>query len=349
MINPWAVQDTFGLIKTIEQIEPEAQWLQSTMFPNQMPCATTSYVAIEYLKQHRRLAPFVVKGGHGVNVSRERTQVKIYACPMLAPRRVIGLNDIEMRQFGETPAFSTLTPEDRAAQMLARDLVDLRRMIINRQAAMAAELLQTGKVTIKGYADDGQTVIEDVIDFETNAVVNKSWDNTNADIYGDLRAASEQIQEDAGIIPTLLICGKNVEDYLLKNKFMQQFMFSANANATAFLSYQPRYSSPQVRTLGFLGALNLEMVSYLETYSEGGQVKPFINPDTAILCVPGRGKMLYGAVSLLKGTTFQTFASSMVPNYTASEESQTSALTLYSRTLPLPEDAGDFICFKVKQ
>ena len=52
---------------------------------------------------------------------------------------------------------------------------------------MAADLLTTGKCKIEGYADDGETVQVDEIDFEFEQDITPTttWDQAGADIYGD--------------------------------------------------------------------------------------------------------------------------------------------------------------------
>lgn len=347
-MNPWAITDTYSLIGLIQKFKKPASYLLDTLFPEIMPVATTSYVAVEYEKGHRRVAPFVVKGSKGVNVARDKTQVKLYNPPLIGARRVISLQDIETHLPGEQPAFSTMTPEDRAAQVQARDLIDLQDMVRNRKAAMAAELLIEGKVTIRGYADDGLTVQTDVIESDTPAPITKNWTAASADIYGDLRDASDTIQEEFGSVPTLMICGKNIESYMLKNNFLKQFMFSNNAAALAFLNLQPKYLAPQVRPLGYIGALNLTLLSYLETYTDDdGQVKPFIPPDTCLICVPGSGRQLLGSITLMQNNNWVSYAAEQVPMYSANEDAQTTSLTLYSRFLPIPIDSYSWITLRV--
>lgn len=338
---------TMELIQVVERIKAPATFLVETMFP-QVQQITSDILPIEYNKEHRRLAAYLVSGAKGINVKREKTSVKLYQCPLMGIRRVIGINDITRRGIGEMPVVSTKTPEERAQEMVARDLVDLQRMLTNSKTAQAAELLQTGKITVKAYADDGETPQEDVIEFNWSGKKNKDWTANNADILGDLREASYEIQEKAGIVPSLLICGKNVEKYMLENKKMADWLLSANANATKFINYQPQFTSPQIRHLGFINALNLEMVSYAETYWDGEQAIPFLNPDSAILCCPGRGRQVYGSITLLENKQWQTYAAQMVPYYSANDDSQTSSLALFSRFLLIPENIDDWCCLKVK-
>ena len=347
MVDLFSELNTMSLIEIVERIKTPAKFLVDAMFPHE-EVITQDYLPVEYSKQQRRLAPYIVPRSKGINMAREETQVRLYKCPLMGTKRVIGIDDISRRMIGEMPIVSTKTPEQRAQELAARDLLEMQRMLINRRAQQASELLQKGTITVEGYADDGKTAQIDTISFNCNAVVQKDWTAASADIYGDLKAASYQIQEDSGLIPTLLICGKNVEDYMLKNKEMKEWLLSANANATRFVNFQPQFTSPQIRHLGYISALNLEMVSYAETYKDGGQVKSFIDPDTVILCVPKRGKTIYGAVTLLNNKNWTTYAAKEIPIYTANDDSQTSSIALYSRCLVIPEDVGDWITFKVK-
>lgn len=342
MVDIFSEMNTLELIRVVERIKPPATFLVDAMFP-QTQQITSDVLPVETLKAHRRIAPYIVDGTKGINIKREKTAVKLYSCPLMGVRRVIGINDIMRRGIGEMPIVSTKTPEERAQELAARDLVDLQRMLTNSQTAQAAELLQEGKITVKAYADDGKTPQEDVIDFNWTGKKNI---NASGDILKALREASEEIQENAGIVPTLLICGKNVEDYMLNNSKFKEWLLSANANATRNINYQPKYTSPQVRHLGYVGALNLEMVSYTETYYDGENAIPFIEPDNAILCVPGRGRQIFGSISLLQNKQWQTYAAQFVPYYSADDNAQTSSIALFSRFLLIPESIDDFVCLK---
>lgn len=350
--TPWMITDTYQLIGTVEQIKAPASYLVDTFFPNQMPVSYSTWVSVEYTKQGRLLAPYVVKGGKGVNINRAKSQISSYKAPMVAPRRTIGLGDIELRQFGEQPIFSTVRPEERAARMQANDLVELLRLIQNRKNKMAADILQTGKTTIKGYADDGVTVEEDEIIFDWNGLINPqvAWDQAGATIYDDLRAASERIQEDSGYIPTLMLCGRNVEKYLLANTEIFNWLQIPNRQNLTMASFAPHYTTPQSRFIGYISALNLEIVSYAETYTDDdGQVKPFLDPDTVIIANPNRGRQLYGAITFMnQDGNWQTIAANNVPIYLADPNAQQSSLAIYSRFLLVPEVMEDWLVLKVK-
>ena len=213
------MKDTVSLMQAMERFKAPATTLVDTFFPNIPTPAVTSKIMVEYRKGGRRLAPFVVDGEvHGVNVSREGSNINIYEPPMVAPRRTVNPADIEQRGFGEN-IYTSKTAAQRAAEIQATDLKELQAMILNRKNQMAAEILTTGSYTIKGYADDGVTEKQATISFDWNQSItpDTDWDQAGATIYSDIKNASEQIQENAGIVPTVMICGKNIADYLLNN------------------------------------------------------------------------------------------------------------------------------------
>lgn len=352
MQNIWALTDTISLLPVCESIKPEANYLVKTFFPNALPAGNSSYVAVEFRRQGRVLAPYVVKGSRGVNINRGSSQVDLYKAPLVAPRRTISLDDVELRMFGEQPVFSTITPAERQARMQADDLTELMRMVENTKNKQAADILQHGKTTIKGFADDGKTEVIDKIDFQWDGRVDVTtdWSNSAADIYSDIKAASDDIQEKSGYVPTLMLCGKNVERKLLNNAEIFKWLQIPNRENLAVASFAPHYTSPQARFIGNLTALNLEIISYAETYTDdAGNVQSFIDPDAVIIGVPGIGKQLFGAVTYMDNSgNFTTVSAENVPVYRWDVESQQSSLTIFSRFLMVPSEITSWVTLNTK-
>lgn len=346
------MKDTIALMQAMERIKPPATLLVDTFFPQVPMTAVTSKIAVEYRKGGRRLAPFVVEGGHGINVARTGSTVDIYEPPMVAPRRTVRPEDINQRGFGEN-VYSTKTPAQRATEIQANDLAEMQAMIMNRKNQMAAEILTTGAYTIHGYADDGTTVKTAQIAFDWNQKITPStaWDQAGAKIYSDIKNASNLIQENAGIVPTVAIVGKNIADYMMGNdELMKWLSVPSNANLS-LMSLQPRIVSPQVARIGLIQSLNLEVYSYMETYTnDAGQTVPFFGENDVIIGVPGRGRQLHGAVTLINDTEtgFETYSGMYVPQYAASKSANTMSLTLYSRFLLAPEFVDDWAYIKAK-
>lgn len=350
--NIFGITDTFTLLNAVEQFKPEATYLADTFFPTRMPVSFTSFVSVEYKKGKRLLAPYIVRGSKGVNVNRDTAQAKFYAAPQVGVRRILSIQDIEMRMFGETPVYSTIKPEERASAMQAQDLVDLRRMILNRKNQMAADILQKGGTTIKGFADDGQTVVIDELQFDWTGALSAQtpWTSPNAKIYDDIQEACERIAESTGVLPTLMLCGKNVEKYLRNNEEIFKWLMIPNRANLTMASFEPRYDSVNSRYIGTISSLGLEVRSYIETYTDdNGEVKHFLDPDSVIIANPGRGKQLNGAITLIeKDSGPKTYAAEFVPHYVIDESSQVMSLSLFSRFLLIPDVIDDWVTIKVK-
>ena len=342
---------TTTLIDAVAQFKAPATYLVDNFFGQKLPVATTTQVAVEYKKGKRLLAPYIVSGGKGVSINRDKAQAEFYSAPMMGGKRIITIKELEMRQFGETPVYSTLTPADRAAQMQAQDLKELTDIIYNRRNKMAADILLGDPVVVKGFADDGTTVIENTIDFEFENYKTPSplWSNASASIYDDLKNACDKIAEDTGTLPTMLLVGANVEKYLLANKEIKDWLLVSNNRNLTIASLMPKYTAPQTRYLGTIPALGLEIYSYLETYfdTETQQVKPFIPANTAIVLSQNIGRQLFGAISLMdKNSGVQTYAAEFVPKYSINEDDNIMSLSVYSRCLLVPNDIGAWLTFK---
>ena len=346
------MKDTISLMQAMERIKAPATTLVDTFFPKVPPAAVTTKIAVEYRRGNRRLAPFVVEGVHGINVSRDGSNMNIYQPPMVAPRRTVNPEDIEQRGFGET-IHSTKTPAQRAAEIQAEDLRELQAMILNRKNQMAAEILKTGAYTINGYADDGKTPKAATLSFGNVQQITPAttWDNPGATIYSDIKAASELVQENAGMVPTVALVGKNIAEYLINNNEIMKWLSVPSNQNLSMMSIQPRITSPQVMRIGIIQALNLEIYAYMETYTnDAGQTVPFLGADDVIIGVPGRGRQLHGAVTLINDaeTGFETYSGLYVPKYAASKESNVMSLTVYSRFLLAPEFMDDWVYIQAK-
>ena len=349
MGNPFEITDTYTLMATVENIRAPETFLIDKFFPNRQS-VLSDYFAIEYREAHRSLAPAVVRDSGGVNIGRDKSRIARYSIPTFGAKRVIGIDDLRQRQFGEEFIFSKTTPAERQAKMQAQDLVDLLRLHANRRNKVAADILTTGKTTIKAYADDGRVIEQEEVDFGWNGQVTPSvdWTDSDATIYDDLYAVSEAIQESTSTIPTLAICGKKFEQCLLSNKQLREWIIVPNRENLTMVNVQPHFTSAQARHICTIPALSLDIVGYYATYrDDDGQVKPFIPDDVMIVGNAGRGTVYYGPVTLLNESgQFETYGAEYVPYYSKNPDARTISLTVYSRFLPVPQLLSDWKCIK---
>ena len=350
-IDIFSIDHTYELLQAVQRVKQPVSFLTDTFFPNVMQ-TSADYVAVETQKLGRRLAPYITKNTRGVNVSREKSEIKYYSPLTFGPRRVIGAGDVALRQFGELPnLYSPTTPEERAARLQAQDLTDLLRLHANRKNQMASEILQTGKVQIKAYADDGRIAETDEMDFGWNNLITPAvtWDNAAATIYSDLKTISEQIQENLGEIPTVAILGKNVESYLMANTEIKNWLLVPNRENLLMANIAPTWTNPQVRHIGRISALNLDLVSYSQTYTaDDGTTKNFVEDDNVIIGITGVGREVHAPVSIFQNGQWHTILSPFVPMYSHNDDAQTTSLTVYSKYILVPADIESWYCIKTK-
>ena len=345
-------KDTMALIAALENSTPPASFLLDTFFPIIPDTASTTKVEVQYRKAARRLAPFIVRGAKGIGIKRDPVESAIYKPPMMGPRRTLDPDVINGRGFGEG-VYSTKTDADRARDMQARDLVELQNAIINRKNKMAADILTTGKCDIIGYADDGKEELVDSIDYGFDQILTPTttWDKAGATIYSDIKGMSEKIQANAGQIPTAMVIGKNVFDYMINNDEIMKWLAVPSRDNLGIFSFAPRIVSPQVVRVGIIQALNLEVYTYGETYmDDDGKQKPFIGDNDVVISITGRGRQIHGAVTLVNQAEngYDTYAAPYVPYYSGNKEDQTLSLTMYSRCILAPECVNDWAVIKAK-
>ena len=346
--------NTRTLLQAIDRSFKPSTVLCDTFFPN-VKTFVTEFVEMEYRKGSRLLAPFVVPGTKGVNVHRNGSEIRTYKATLMKPKRVIEAADVIRRGFGED-VYSTRTPEERAQEMRSRDLGELIDMCARRQEWMAAQLLINGEYEINGYADDGQTAKIDTVAFDfTNKLTltgDDAWSNESAAAYDVISEASRTIRRNAGVVPTIAIMSSNVADYLMHNEQLYKWLLIPNRDNLAFLSLQPRLTSPEVMRIGMIQSLNLELYAYDGVYvdDETGEVTPYIPDNYFILGVPGRGARLFGAISQMEaGGQLVTYAEPYVPKVTIDVENDISSLAISSRCVVCPEWLDDWYTIKVAE
>lgn len=342
---PLDFKDTYNLARATEQIKPSAHFLLDTFFGDKGQVNTSEFIVVESRKKGRKLAPFVTRGARGVNQQLEGSTIAVYKPPKMAPKVTITPDMIATRAFGES-VISTRTPAERAERLQAETLADLKNMVANRKNKMAADILTTGKCVIEGYADDAnKTQVLDTVDYgwNQNVQTEKAWTDASAPIYKSLYSMSLKIQEEAGIVPNVIVMGKNVYQYMLDNDEIRKYLDIPNRDNLTMFNFAPHFTHPQVQYNGFIPSLGATLYTYAETYQDdSGELAPFVPEDGLIFGTDKIGSQQYGAVTLLDGQEFRTYAMEEVPYQLADQQAQTLELAMFSRCLLVPDDVGSW-------
>ena len=188
---PFNFFETHNLLMAVEQLTPPTTFLRDRYFPTNdaTDVFATNDVLVEYKDGSKRVAPFVAPRKGGVTILRSGYEVLRFEPPFVAPRRMLTIDDLNKRGFGEA-LLSTLTPEQRQRALVLKDVQELSDMITRREEAMAAEVMQTNGCIMKHIADDVDTADTKQISFENGEIV-----AVNGEKFEDKVAAIRCIEE----------------------------------------------------------------------------------------------------------------------------------------------------------
>ena len=197
----------------------------------------------------RKIAPFVSRRSAGSQDFRDGYSTKTYKPAYVAPFRVSTAEDALKRSAGEA-IYSSKSPNQRAAEILAKDLYELDKEITRREEVMCAQALTTGKIIIKGKDVDDQLDFWDGLTTKpyVDLTATKAWNASGADPITDLRKIVRNITQLSGLTPVEVIAGSKAVDALI-NALKGDPTPRSAAKGSNPTSVTPFLLKPQMRTI----------------------------------------------------------------------------------------------------
>lgn len=330
-----SIYDPRTMLEAIEQMLPVNTFLKSTFFKNSRTFLTEN-VDVDYNKGRRRMAPFVSPKLAGKVMERDGFTTNTYKPALIKPLRPITVEDLQIRSFGEN-VYSTKSPDERAIELLARDLTDLEDAITRREEWMAAQVLFTGKVDMIGEG------VNQTLDFDfTNKLVlsgSDKWSETSSDPIGDLKNWRLAVIQKSGITPDTAVMASDVVDAFLNHPAVQKILDNQRIKLGQI---DPRTLPNGVTYLGSLTSLGLDLYSYDEWYFDEteGVEKPMVPPGTVLVAsTRARFSFHYGAVTLIGANNqFVTYEGARIPDSWTEKNPPQRFLAVNSRPLPIPHE-----------
>lgn len=339
---PIDIYETRTMLAALEQRIPVYSFLLNTFFPN-YETQTTEKIDVDYKKGKRKMAPFVAPRIGGVIMERQGFITRTYKVPKIAPERILTVDDISKRGMGES-IYSTKTPEERAIELLAKDIDELDEYITRREEWMCREVLFNGKVIMKGEG------IEQVVDYNfTNKEAltgDDKWTSEASDPLADLKRWRKEIIKKTGKAPDIVVMASDVADIFTKNKKVIEYMDSRRITLGTI---EPTVKDASVTFIGKFPSLGVEIYSYDEWFlDDDGTEQPMIPEGHLLIGSKGMNKRIYGAVTQMENGQFVTYEGTRIPKKFADEKNETQNIRLSSRPLPVPEDVDSWYVAVVK-
>ena len=347
--------DTHTLLMAVQELDVPSSFLRDRYFPTNAATDVfkTTDVLVEYKDGTKKLAPFVAPRKGGVTILRNGYEMKQFTPPTIAPRRMLTIDDLVKRGFGEA-LLPNLTPEERQRARLLMDADELSNLITRREEAMAAEVMQTNGCVMKHIADDKDVSDDMEVRYYsegsnpatyTPAV---KWDQSTAKVLEDL-AAMVRMLTSRGLPASDLVCAPDVADAIIRNAEVIGLLDNRRYELGIV---EPSVLAPGAAIIARLNILGrmINIISYDETYTDDdGDNQPFITAGNCILTAPAAGRTVYGGVNQVEQVDgeFHTYAGMRVPKYLSNAEGNTRTLTLTSRPLMMPNNKNPFIVASV--
>lgn len=335
------IYETRTMLQAIEQSIPAHSFLRDTFFPR-IETVPTETVEIDYKKGKREMAPYVSPRIGGKILKRQGFTTKSYKVPKIAPERLLTIDNISQRGMGEN-MYSSRTPDERAADLLVKDLDELDQSILRREEWACREVLLNGKILMKGEG------IEQEVDYNFTNIATLSgtglWTAAESDPMADLKKYRRKIIQKTGIAPDTVVMSSDAVDAFLANAKVQEMFDKRHINVGEIT---PSIESPAVTFVGKINSLGLEIYSYDEWFvDDDKEDKPILPEGSVLIASRGMNKMIYGAVTQIEDNGFVTYEATRVPKVWDDKNNDIKNVRISSRPLPIPEDVDGWYVLQV--
>ena len=326
----------------IQSIRPARLFFRNNFFTESVRFPTKQ-VTFEFAENARGLLPYANDDAPAPAVSRTGYQAKTFTAPLISGSRVISPATLEMKLLGESPYNSGMSPDERARQIAANDLMELVDQLYRQEEYMCARVKQDGKLIIDGEG------IHQEIDYglpfmETPTGANK-W-TASYDILGKLQKMARELRKH-GTNPNQLIVGEGIAELFNQNQAIldlrrdDYFKIPDPGDLADGIIYLCTLRAP---------GLHLDVYEYSEYYTDkAGDVVPVIDPGTVIMqSSRERNFLLHGAVTYIDERTreYVTEMTDYVPYVSVETNPPVKRLIVSSRVLPMPRDVNSWYVLK---
>lgn len=323
--------ETRTMMESVSLMLPVQSFFKDTFFPTSETFLTET-IEFDIRKGKRKMAPFVAPRIGGVVMDREGFETKTLKTAKIAPERVITIDDISSRSFGEN-IYSQRTPAQRAEEILATDLAELDEFITRREEHMAREVLLNGKLVMSGEGFERQ-VDYNFTNKEALIDALKWTEKDTSDPIGDLKRWRLKIIQSTGMAPDILVLASNVVDTFISHPKVKEMLNLLRVNIGTI---EPSIKNEAVTFIGKLPALGIEIYSYDEWFmDDDNNEQPMMPNDHLILGVSGKGKTLYAAVTQYEKEKPVTIEGTRVPKHIVDTKNEIQTLRMTARPIPAP-------------
>ena len=209
-----------AIIAGLEKTKPAKTGLEKLVFGNADEMTfDTEKVSVDTFDGTRGASKYTARGAKGQTVGLEGWDTSVIQPPLIDEKFNITAQDLKVRGFGES---NINQPLGSKFQTIVNK--QLRRFSSRNQTTynkQIVELITSGKVTIVELDDKGNAKDSRVEDFKMPAehiyTVGTAWNDTAADIFGDIRVITKLITKNSGLVANKAIIGETTLTDIMNN------------------------------------------------------------------------------------------------------------------------------------
>jgi len=342
--------DTYYMIGMMQEVVPKQTFFRDRYFPTNpsVDVFAADKVLVEYKDGDRKMAPFVVPRAGDIAIARAGYEVSEFEPAHILPSRILTLDDLNRRGFGEA-LYAGSTPAERAVALQLQDLTDLDNRISRREEWIASQTMINNGCSMVAYIDNQTTgQIYDIFYYDKTGsnpalyTVSDEWDNMG-NFWSDVETMCAQLA-DRGLPVLDLVVGSDVGQYIQTDEKTSKRLDNRRSE---FGTIAPKNLSPGVSWLGRLnfGGFELDIFSVRETYVDtNGITQKYFPSKSAMVTAPNCGHMMYAQITQIElDNEFHTFAQTRVPKFIVDRDKETRKLRLGSRPMAAPNQKTPWI------
>ncbi len=348
--------DTYTLMAINEEVTPVPSFFKDRYFPTEeSDIFASDKVLTEYRKGDRKMAAFISDRVGDIPMDRRGYAIHEYAPARIAPSRLLTLDDLRKRGFGEA-IYANSTPAQRAARLLRDDMTDMERRIASREEWMCSQVMINNACTMQTYVDNdtqGETqyvqFYDTASDHTYTIAAGHKWDAVGINfmtVRADVRNMCRRLTR-RNLRAVDLVLGADAADALLAiDEFRELIDKNSGMSIGAINEQLSAYDGVTFEGIINFGGHRLNLISVDEEYTDNAdQDQKFFPATSAMVTAPGCGHLMFGQITQIDygSTDFTSYAAKRVPKFVLDQDKDQRKLRLATRPLAAPKDYCPFI------
>lgn len=341
------VYDTMTLLGLVESLDRPRRFIIDKFFNAGVVNFQTAEIMFDKISSSRKIAPYVSPVVAGRPMALPTSTSPSFKPAYVKPKAVITPGDQLFRRPGEAIGAGTLSPADRFAQAVVREIENQDRQISRREELMGIEIMRTGKVIVESPEFPKMEVNFARPNGHTVALTSGDrWGESGVSPLKNLGTWATAVHANSGTHPGQVVMDPLAAELFLADSNLAQILDNRR-QADGTMQFAGAVTGAQGSEAIRLGAIGqFEIWQYQQTYQDDAGATQKMMPDYTVLMGSAdiEGHMCYGAIQDLQALR----ALDRFPKLWEQDDPSVAMLMTQSAPLPVPLRVESSFCATVR-